>query len=73
VIARELLPKAANLKLLRVGIERLEPHDLRSYAESEIMPNRDSEMPSNPRESCPIVCRATRSMRHNLLCVTGHG
>ncbi|MGA7931504.1 MAG: hypothetical protein WCA20_36600 [Candidatus Sulfotelmatobacter sp.] len=35
-----------------VGIERLAPHDLRRYAESEIMPNRDSKMPSNPRESC---------------------
>ena len=36
----------------RAGLEHIAPHDLRSYAESEIMPNRDSKMPSNPRESC---------------------
>ena len=35
-----------------VEIGELAPHDLRRYAESEIMPNRDSKMPSNPRESC---------------------
>ena len=29
------------------NIDKLAPHDLRSYAESEIMPNRDSNMPSN--------------------------
>ena len=36
----------------QIGIGELAPHDLRRYAESEIMPNRDSKMPSNPRESC---------------------
>jgi site-specific recombinase XerD len=36
----------------RADIKNLAPHDLRRYAESEIMPNRDSKMPSNPRESC---------------------
>jgi len=36
----------------QAGIANLAPHDLRRYAESEIMPNRDSKMPSNPLESC---------------------
>ena len=35
-----------------IGVSKLAPHDLRRYAESEIMPNRDSKMPANPRESC---------------------
>ena len=56
----------------RAGIENLAPHDLRRYAESEIMPNRDSKMPSNPRESCRssivrpgpcgIICCASQDM-----------
>jgi integrase len=36
----------------QAGIGNLAPHDLRRYAESEIMPNHASKMPSNPRESC---------------------
>jgi hypothetical protein len=41
----------------RADIKNLAPHDLRRYAESEIMPNRDSKMPSNPadRLSCDRV------------------
>jgi hypothetical protein len=41
----------------QAGINNLAPHDLRRYAESEIMPNRDSKPPANPRESyrSPIV------------------
>ncbi len=57
----------------RAGLEHIAPHDLRSYAESGIMPNRDSKMLSKLRELLPIVCRATRSMRHNPMCFTGHG
>ena len=34
------------------GLEHIAPHDLRSYAESGIMPNRDSKMLSKLRESC---------------------
>ncbi len=36
----------------RADIKNLAPHDLRRYAESEIMPNRDSEMLSKQRKSC---------------------
>ena len=57
----------------RAGLEHIAPHDLRRYAESEIMPNRDSKIPSNPRESCRSFYRATRSMRHNPVFFTGHG
>jgi hypothetical protein len=34
------------------GLPSVAPHDLRSYAESRIMPNRDSEMLSTQGESC---------------------
>jgi integrase len=36
----------------QAGIANLTPHDLRRYAESGIMPNRDSKMLSKLRESC---------------------
>jgi site-specific recombinase XerD len=36
----------------RASINNLAPHDLRRYAESGIMPNRDSTMLSKLRESC---------------------
>ncbi|MGA2648727.1 MAG: hypothetical protein ABSF15_28925 [Candidatus Sulfotelmatobacter sp.] len=36
----------------RAGLEHIAPHDLRSYAESEIMPNHLSEMLSTQGESC---------------------
>jgi hypothetical protein len=36
----------------RADIKNLAPHDLRRYAESEIMPNRDSEMLWTQGESC---------------------
>jgi site-specific recombinase XerD len=36
----------------RAHIKNLASHDLRRYSESEIMPNRDSEMLSKQRKSC---------------------
>jgi site-specific recombinase XerD len=36
----------------KAGLEHIAPHDLRSYAEYGIMPNRDSKMLSKLRESC---------------------
>jgi hypothetical protein len=35
-----------------IGVTKLAPHDLRRYAESEIMPNRDSGMLWTKGESC---------------------
>ena len=56
----------------RADIKNLAPHDLRRYAESEIMPNRDSKPPANPRESyrssivrpgpCGIIRCASKDM-----------
>jgi hypothetical protein len=56
----------------RAGLEHIAPHDLRRYAESEIMPNRDSKPPANPRESyrssivrpgpCGIIRCASKDM-----------
>jgi len=36
----------------KAGLQRIAPHDLRRYAESGIMPNRDTKMLSKLRESC---------------------
>jgi len=36
----------------KAGLQHTAPHDLHRYAESEIMPNRDSEMLSTHGESC---------------------
>jgi integrase len=42
----------------KAGLQHIAPHDLRSYAASRIMPNRDSIMLSKLRESCrPSVVR----------------
>ena len=35
-----------------IGVSKVSPHDLRRYAESGIMPNRDSKMLSKLRKSC---------------------
>ena len=56
-VGKDALTERAVWQLVReyaaqIGIGELAPHDLRRYAEPEIMPNRDSKMPSNPRQSC---------------------
>jgi len=55
----------------KAGLEHIAPHDLRSYAESEIMPNCDSKMSPNPRESCRSSIVRPRSLRHNPVCFAG--
>ena len=58
----------------RAGItKRLSPHSLRHYAESEIMPSRDSETLWKQLESCADSVVILGSMRHSPVSFAGHG
>jgi integrase len=69
IMRRFIRPTAA-----RIGIsQRIGWHTFRHYAESETMPNRDSETLRKQRESCGSSVVLLGSMRHSPVCFTGHG
>ena len=59
--------------LSKAGLRKIRLHDLRHYAESETMPNRDSETLRKQRESCGDSVVPLDPMRHSPVCFTGHG